>query len=166
MKGSRIGRGRVGPNLSVAAMAVAVGLGLAWSVAAPAWPGSGAAQARDLAKGREDLPEIVLGDTSGNDFAVPTKDITMEAGKSYRLNVTSNGGKEYKFMAPEFFRMIWMNQIVINHLEIHPYGAPHHIEFDDAGTISLEFVPVRTGSFKWWIDGLEEKGMAGTLTVK
>jgi hypothetical protein len=125
-----------------------------------------AASAIDLAKGRTDLPEIVLGDTNGNDFAVPVKDITMEGGKSYRLNVTSNGGKEYKFMAPEFFRNIWMNQIVINHLEIHPYGAPHHIEFDDAGTISLEFVPIRTGTFQWWIDGLQEKGMAGTLTVK
>ncbi len=89
----------------------------------------------------------MLGDTNGNDFAVPVKDITMEGGKSYRLNVTSNGGKEYKFMAPEFFRNIWMNQIVINHLEIHPYGAPHHIEFDDAGTISLEFVPIRTGTY-------------------
>lgn len=119
----------------------------------------------DLAKHRQDLPEIVLGDTQGNDFAVPVKDITMEGGKSYRLNVTSNGGKEYKFMAPEFFRNIWMNQIVINHLEIHPYGAPHHIEFDDAGTIALEFVPVRTGTYDWWIEGLKEKGMQGTLKV-
>ncbi|MBS7544927.1 hypothetical protein [Ancylobacter oerskovii] len=124
------------------------------------------AQAGDLAKGRQDLPEIVLGDTNGNDFAVPVKDITMEGGKSYRLNVTSNGGKEYKFMAPEFFRNAWMNQIVINHLEIHPYGPPHHIEFDDAGTIALEFVPIRTGTYEWWIEGLKDKGMHGTLTVK
>ncbi|WP_370638143.1 hypothetical protein [Ancylobacter sp. Lp-2] len=124
------------------------------------------AMAGDLAKGRQDLPEIVLGDTNGNDFTVSVKDITMEGGKSYRLNVTSNGGKEYKFMAPEFFRNIWMNQIVINHLEIHPYGAPHHIEFDDAGTIALEFVPIRTGTYEWWIEGLKDKGMYGTLTVK
>lgn len=128
--------------------------------------GATGALAKDIAKGRERLPEIVLGDTNGNDYAVPVKDITMEGGKSYQLDVTSNGGKEYKFMAPEFFRMIWMNQIVINHLEIHPYGAPHHIEFDDEGTISLEFVAIRTGTYKWWIEGLEEKGMHGTLTVK
>ncbi|HSI42341.1 MAG TPA: hypothetical protein VLA00_17480 [Xanthobacteraceae bacterium] len=137
---------------------------LAATLAAAAVPF--AAHAIDLAKGRQDLPEIVLGNTEGNDFAVSVKDITMEGGKSYRLNVTSNGGKEYKFMAPDFFRMVWMNQIVINHLEIHPYGAPRHIEFDDAGTIALEFVPIRTGTFKWWIDGLEDKGMSGTLTVK
>nr|WP_310197379.1 hypothetical protein [Ancylobacter sp. 3268] len=134
--------------------------------AAALLPAGTGVQAGDLAKGRQELPEIVLGDTNGNDFAVPVKDITMEGGKSYRLNVTSNGGKEYKFMAPEFFRNVWMNQIVINHLEIHPYGAPHHIEFDDAGTIALEFVPIRTGTFEWWIEGLKDKGMHGTLTVK
>ena len=127
---------------------------------------AGGASAGDLVKGRQNLPEIVLGDTSGNDFVVSVKDIEMESGKSYRLDVTSNGGKEYKFMAPEFFRMIWMNQIVINHLEIHPYGPPHHIEFDDAGTISLEFVTIRPGKYDWWIEGLEEKGMKGTITVK
>ncbi|MFK8252144.1 cupredoxin domain-containing protein [Ancylobacter terrae] len=127
---------------------------------------AGPALAGDLAKGRQDLPEIILGDKDGNDFAVPVKDITMEGGKSYRLKVTSNGGKEYKFMAPEFFRNVWMNQIVINHLEIHPYGAPHHIEFDEEGTIALEFVPIRTGTFDWWIEGLQDKGMKGTLTVK
>lgn len=142
--------------------------GIAIGLAAAALLGlaTGGASAGDLVKGRQNLPEIVLGDTNGNDFVVPVKDIEMESGKSYRLDVTSNGGKEYKFMAPEFFRMIWMNQIVVNHLEIHPYGPPHHIEFDDAGTISLEFVTIRPGKYDWWIEGLEEKGMKGTLTVK
>ncbi|MDR6950818.1 hypothetical protein J2X65_000161 [Ancylobacter sp. 3268] len=150
-------RRRVGTGLILATLLGA---------AAALLPAGTGVQAGDLAKGRQELPEIVLGDTNGNDFAVPVKDITMEGGKSYRLNVTSNGGKEYKFMAPEFFRNVWMNQIVINHLEIHPYGAPHHIEFDDAGTIALEFVPIRTGTFEWWIEGLKDKGMHGTLTVK
>lgn len=153
-------RRRAGIRVSLGLVAAAL-LG-----AAAALPAGTGAQASDLAKGRQDLPEIVLGDTSGNDFTVSVKEITMEGGKSYRLNVTSNGGKEYKFMAPEFFRNVWMNQIVINHLEIHPYGAPHHIEFDDAGTIALEFVPIRTGTYEWWIEGLKEKGMQGTLTVK
>ncbi|WP_247027614.1 hypothetical protein [Ancylobacter crimeensis] len=152
-------------TLSVATVLAGAVLAGAGALGTALWSASPAA-AIDLAKGRTDLPDIVLGDTNGNDFAVPTKDIVMEGGKSYRLNITSNGGKEYKFMAPEFFRNIWINQIVVDHLEIHTYGAPHHLEFDDAGTISVEFVPVRTGTFKWWIDGLEEKGMFGTLTVK
>ncbi len=95
--------------------------------------------AHDLTKGRTDLPDLVLG-AEDNDYAVPVKDIEMEAGKSYRLRIVAKGQKEYKFFASEFFRGVWMNQIVINHLEVHMAGPPHHLEFDDQGTIAVEFV--------------------------
>lgn len=122
--------------------------------------------ATDLAKNRATLPDLVLGDKNGNDYAVSQKDYELEAGKSYQIDIVSNGGKEYKFFSPELFRHIWINQIVINHLEIHGPGAPHHLEWDDEGAIRIEFVVIRPGNFKWWIDGLEEKGMSGTFKVK
>ena len=75
-------------------------------------------------------------------------------------------GKEYKVMAPEFFRNVWVNQIVINNIEIHPYGAPHALEFDVAGTVEFDFVPIRTGTYDWYIAGLQEQGMTGTLIVE
>jgi hypothetical protein len=124
------------------------------------------AAAVDLAKGRVDLPELVLGNDEGNDFAISVKDIELESGKSYRLQITSKGGKEYKWAAPEFFRFIWVNQIVINHLEVHMLGAPYHLEFDDAGTIAVEFVAIRPGQYDWYVKGLEEKGMKGKFIVK
>jgi hypothetical protein len=124
------------------------------------------ALAADMAKGRQDLPELVLGNDEGNDFAVSVKEIEMEGGKSYRLSITSKGGKEYKFFAPAFFRNVWMNQIVINHLEVHMLGVPNHLEFDDAGTIHVEFVAVRPGEFPWFIQGLEGRGMTGRLIIK
>ncbi|MGY2047378.1 hypothetical protein [Methylobacterium sp. JK268] len=124
------------------------------------------ASARDLAKGRTDLPDLVLGDGEGNDYAVSTKDIEMEAGKSYRLRITAKGQKEYKFFATEFFRGVWMNQIVVNHLEVHMAGAPHHLEFDDQGTMEVEFVTVRAGEFPWFVQGLESRGMTGRFIVK
>ncbi|GJE02390.1 MULTISPECIES: hypothetical protein [Methylobacterium] len=136
------------------------------AVLAAALLAAGPALARDLAKGRTDLPDLVLGDDQGNDYAVSTKDIEMEAGKSYRLRITAKGQKEYKFFAPEFFRGVWMNQIVINHLEIHMAGPPHHLEFDDPGTIEVEFVAVRAGEFPWTIQGLESRGMSGRFIVK
>lgn len=125
-----------------------------------------AAEAADIAKGRKKLGEIVLGAQGGSDFAVEGKEIKMEGGKSYRLLITSNGGKEYKFMAPEFFRNVWVNQIVINNIEIHPYGAPYALEFDVAGTVEFDFVPIRTGTYEWFIAGLQEQGMTGTLIVE
>jgi hypothetical protein len=124
------------------------------------------AGAVDLAKGRQTLADLVLGGDDGDDYKVSQKDYEFEAGKAYQLDIVSKGGKEYKFFSPEFFRNIWINQIVINHLEIHGPGSPHHLEWDDEGAIRLEFVVIRPGAFKWWIDGLESKGMTGTFTAK
>lgn len=124
------------------------------------------AAAVDLAKNRTTLPDLVLGDKSGNDYAISQKDFELESGKAYQIDIISNGGKEYKFFSPELFRHIWINQIVINHLEIHGPGTPHHLEWDDEGAIRVEFVVIRPGNFKWWIDGLEDKGMTGTFKVK
>ena len=127
---------------------------------------AGPASALDLTKKRENLPDLVFGDDQGNDFAVENRDITLESGKAYRLRIVAKGGQEYKFYAPEFFRYIWLNQIVIEHKEIHGGGAPDHLEFDEPGEIAVEFVAIKPGAYKWEARGLEAKGMTGTLTVK
>jgi hypothetical protein len=124
------------------------------------------AHAVDLLKGRTDLPELVLGNEEGNDYVVSQKDFELESGKPYRLSITAKGAKEYKFFAPEFFRNTWIDQIIVNHLEIHMQGPPHHLEFDDQGTIDLEFVVVRPGEFPWYVQGLEARGMSGRFIVK
>jgi hypothetical protein len=124
------------------------------------------ASALDLTKKRENLPDLVLGNEEGNDFVVENRDIEMEAGRAYRLRIVAKGRQEYKFYAPEFFRYIWLNQIVINHLEIHGGGPPDHFEFDDPGEIAIEFVAIKPGAYKWEARGLEAKGMTGTITVK
>jgi hypothetical protein len=127
---------------------------------------AGPALAMDLTKKRENLPDLVLGDDQGNDFVVENKDITLESGKAYRLRIVAKGRQEYKFYAPEFFRYIWFNQIVIEHKEIHGGGPPDHLEFDDPGEIAIEFVAIKPGTYTWSVHGLEAKGMTGTLTVK
>ena len=124
------------------------------------------AMAIDLMKGRTALPDLVLGDGASNDYAVPTREIELEAGKAYRLNIVAKGQKEYKFLAGEFFRNVWINQIVIEHLEVHMAGPPHHLEFDDQGTIAVDFVAIRPGEYRWAVQGLEERGMSGKLVVK
>ena len=40
------------------------------------------------------------------------------------------------------------------------------IEFDDEGTIDVWFVPIRPGNFDFWIDGYENRGLAGTFEVR
>ena len=108
----------------------------------------------------------MLGNEEGNDFVVENKDIELESGKAYRLRIVAKGRQEYKFYAPEFFRYIWLNQIVIQHLEIHGGGPPDHFEFDEPGEIAIEFVAIKPGEYPWTVRGLEAKGMAGKFIVK
>mgnify|MGYP000111899938 FL=1 len=127
---------------------------------------TGSAQALDLTKKRQNLPDLVLGNEEGNDFVVENKEIELESGKAYRLRIVAKGRQEYKFYATEFFRNIWFNQIVIQHLEIHGSGPPDHFEFDDPGEIAIEFVAIRPGEYPWSVHGLEAKGMTGKFIVK
>ena len=124
------------------------------------------AGAVDLTKKRQNLPDLVLGNEEGNDFIVENRDIELEAGKAYRLRFVAKGRQEDKCYATEVFRYIWLNQIVINHLEIHGGGPPDHLEFDDPGEIAIEFVAIKPGEYPWVAKGLEAKGMAGTFSVK
>lgn len=112
------------------------------------------------------LTELVLGDDKGNDYAVSQKDFELVSGQGYRWPITSKSTKELKFVAPGFFRNVWMNQIVVNDLEVHMAGAPAHLEFDAPGTFLVQFSTVRPGDYEWWIEGLEDKGMKGRIVIK
>lgn len=138
----------------------AAALGLA------AWMMAGPASAVDLTKKRSNLPDLVLGNEEGNDYVVENREIELESGKAYRLRIVAKGRQEYKFYATEFFRNIWFNQIVIQHLEIHGSGPPDHLEFDDPGEIAIEFVTIKPGEYPWSVHGLESKGMTGKFIVK
>ncbi len=123
------------------------------------------AQTQTPSRASKKIPELVLG-KEGDDFAVNRKDFELIAGQGYRWPITSDGTLEYKFMAPGLFRNVWMNQIVINDLEVHMAGAPAHLEFDGKGTMMVQFSTVRPGEYEWWVDGLKDKGMSGKIVIK
>ncbi len=111
------------------------------------------------------LPPLVLGE-DGNDFAVSRNDYVLRAGQSYHFDVTSAGGLEYKFQASDFFRNIWLDEIVIDDLEVHMAGAPAWLEFDDKGTVSLHFKAITPGRYDWHVgDAKGGKEMKGTITI-
>lgn len=123
------------------------------------------AQTQTPSRASKKVPELVLG-KEGDDFAVSQKDFELIPGQGYRWPITSDGTLEYKFMAPDFFRNVWMNQIVISDLEVHMAGAPAYLEFDAKGTIMVQFSTVRHGEYEWWIEGLKDKGMTGKIIIK
>ncbi len=118
-----------------------------------------------LSRSSQDVEELVLG-SADSDFAVNKKDFVMRAGQAYRWRISSDGALEYKFRAPDFFRNVGFNQIVISDLELHMAGPPAWLEYDAKGTIQIQFNTVRPGNFEWWIDGLDgAQAMKGTITV-
>ncbi|OCP34970.1 hypothetical protein [Ensifer sp. LC163] len=117
-----------------------------------------------VTRASKDVPELVLG-SAADSFAVNQKDFELIAGQGYRWKITSAAGLEYKF-ATDLFRNVWMNQIVIDDLEVHMNGAPAWLEFDSAGTMQVQFTTVRPGNYTWSVPDLADKGMKGTITIK
>lgn len=99
------------------------------------------------------------------DLSFSETEYRLETGKYYRWRIVHDGGEELAILAPELFRNVWINQVVVNDLEIAPYGL-HSVEFDDAGAIDIWFVPVRPGEYEFWADGYKERGLVGRFVVK
>ena len=89
----------------------------------------------------------------------------VETGQYYVLHITSDGAEEVSVMAPELWRNSWINQVVVNDLETTPYGL-YSIEFDDEGTFSIGFVPMRPGEYDIYVPGYENRGLKGKFVVK
>ena len=49
--------------------------------------------------------------------------------------------------------------------EIHMDGSPAWLEFDAQGPITVQFQTVRPGRYDWYVEGLEDEGMKGTITI-
>jgi hypothetical protein len=123
----------------------------------------GQAQAEgNLAANATRLPDLMI-DSEALTFSETT--FELETGKYYRLRIVHDGGEELAVVAPELFRNSWINQVIINDLEITPYGL-YSVEFDDEGTVDVWFVPIRPGEYKFWADGYQDRGLSGTFVVK
>ena len=62
------------------------------------------------------------------------------------------GSAELAVEGAGFFRAIWMNEIVINKIEIRPM-AIDSIEFDKAGVVELSFIAIKPGTHVLRIPG-------------
>jgi hypothetical protein len=77
---------------------------------------------------------------------------SLQSGAYYKLFITADGSAELALSGPDFFRAIWMNEIVINQIEVRPM-AIDSLEFDAAGTAELSFVAIKPGSHTLSIPG-------------
>ena len=89
----------------------------------------------------------------------------VESGVYYRWRIVSDGLEEYKLLAPGLFRESWIDQVVIEDKEVKPFGL-HAVEFDDEGEIDIWFIPIRPGTYEFYVEGLNSQGFSGTFVVR
>ena len=79
-------------------------------------------------------------------------DWALQSGAYYEVEIVADGSQELTIVGPEFFRAIWIDEIVINDLEVRPLGLDS-LEFDDEGTVELGFVAIKPGTYELRIAG-------------
>ena len=123
--------------------------------------GDALAQAGLMTGGAKKLDPITL--ASGKPLAA--KPYQLEAGKYYRIDIVADGSQELAIAGPEFFRNVWVNEVVINDIEVRPLGVDS-IEFDDEGTATLSFITIRPGTFNLHIPGTTSDSQKAVFIVK
>lgn len=100
------------------------------------------------AKNKEDLPPVIL--SAG--MPISESDWVLESGTYYEFEIEADGSQELALVGPEFFRAIWIDEIVIEGLEIRPLGLDS-VEFDEAGTMEIGFLAIKPGTYYMKIPG-------------
>ena len=120
-----------------------------------------AAQAGLLTGGAEKLDPITL--SSGQPLAKAP--YQLEAGQYYKLDIVADGSAELAISGADFFRNVWVDEVVINDIEVRPLGVDS-LEFDDEGTATISFVTIRPGTFTLRIPGTTGESQQAVFNVK
>ncbi|MBP7001127.1 MAG: hypothetical protein KBB57_06260 [Amaricoccus sp.] len=110
---------------------------------------------------RADLPPLTL--ASGKPVAEGV--YNLKSGTYYRIDIVADGSAELALSGGDFFRAIWINEIVVNDIEIRPMGV-HSIEFDSAGTAQISFIPIVPGTYKLSIPGSHSETQSATFVIQ
>lgn len=110
---------------------------------------------------KADMPGLTLS------VGTPIADgpITLKSGTMYELEIAADGSGELALEAPGFFRAIWVNEVVVNGLEIRPFGL-ESVEFDQAGTMEIEFLAIRPGQYEIRIPGARGDSQRVSVTIQ
>ncbi len=110
---------------------------------------------------KEDLPPVILS------AGMPLSDAPWElkSGTYYEFEIQGDGSQELALVGPEFFRAIWIDEMVVEGLEIRPLGLDS-VEFDEAGEMEIGFVAIKPGSYYMKIPGSTGETQRLEITIK
>ncbi|MFC3118222.1 cupredoxin domain-containing protein [Jhaorihella thermophila] len=125
--------------------------------AAPAFGPAGLLSAGN----KRDLPPVILS------AGMPLADAPWElkSGTYYEFEIQGDGSQELALVGPGFFRAIWIDEIVVEGLEIRPPGLDS-IEFDEAGEMEIGFVAIKPGRYYLMVPGSTGETQRLEITIK
>ena len=104
----------------------------------------------------EDLPPLTI----SSEAPLAETGWTLNSGTYYEVEIEADGSAELQLDGAEFFRAIWIDEIVINDMEVRPLGL-HSLEFDDEGVVEIGFIAIKPGTYE-----LKTQASAITVTIK
>lgn len=113
------------------------------------------------ASNKADLEPIML--SSGVPLTQAPWD--LKSGTYYEFEIIGDGSQELGLVGPEFFRAIWIDEIVVEGLEVRPLGLDS-IEFDEAGEMEIGFVAIKPGSYYLKIPGSTGETQRVEITIR
>lgn len=100
-------------------------------------------------KNRGDIPKLKL---SAGEPLLDVGKITLKSGTYYELEIEADGSQELALTGNDFFRAIWIDEIVIEGIEIRPLGIDS-LEFDEAGKAEISFLAIKPGRYTLGVPG-------------
>lgn len=110
---------------------------------------------------QEDLPPITL--SSGEPLAEAP--LVLKSGTYYEIEIEADGSAELGLEGAKFFRAIWIDEIVINGIEIRPM-AIDSVEFDEAGEMEIGFIAIKPGRYELKIPGSDGENQRVDITIQ
>lgn len=110
---------------------------------------------------RADLAPLTL--ASGQPVAA--EPYTLKSGGYYRITIAADGSQELALSGGDFFRAIWVNEIIVNDIEIRPMGV-HSIEFDAAGEAEISFIAITPGRYTLSVPGSSGETQQAVFTIQ
>lgn len=89
----------------------------------------------------------------------------LESGKYYEIDIVCDGSGELGIEGASFFRNIWIDEVIINDIEVRPLGLDS-LEFDDEGTATIRFVAIRPGQFIVRIPGTSGDSQQASFEIR
>ncbi|PYG34744.1 hypothetical protein [Pelagimonas varians] len=112
-------------------------------------------------KNKEDLEPIQL--SAG--MPLTSAPWVLKSGTYYEFEIQGDGSQELALVGPEFFRAIWIDEIVVEGLEIRPLGLDS-VEFDEAGEMEIGFLAIKPGAYYLKIPGSTGETQRLEITIK